>query len=68
MINFDYITKENMKDHNPNWPKITDHRYRLLILGGSGSRKKMHYLYTESKYQFLINKCEDAGLKHRNES
>ena len=24
MINFDYVTKENIKEHNPNCPKIPD--------------------------------------------
>ena len=35
-INFDYITKKDIKEHNPNWPKIPDHPYRILIIGGSG--------------------------------
>ena len=26
-----------MKEHNPNWPQILDHPYRILIVGGSGS-------------------------------
>ena len=39
MINFDDVTKENKKEHNPNWPQIPDHRYRILIIGGSGSGK-----------------------------
>ena len=39
MFNFDYITKEDIKEHNPNWPKIADHPYRILIVGGSGSGK-----------------------------
>ena len=39
MFNFDYITKEDMKEHNPNWLKIPAHPYRTLIIGGSGSRK-----------------------------
>ena len=39
MFNFDQITNENIKEHNPNWPKIPDHPYRILIVGGSGSRK-----------------------------
>ena len=37
MYNFDYITKEDIKEHNPNWPEIPDHPYRLLSIGGSGS-------------------------------
>ena len=24
-INFDDDTKENIKEHNPNWPQIPDH-------------------------------------------
>ena len=39
MFNFDYITKEDIKEHNPNWPEIPDHPYRILIIGGSGSEK-----------------------------
>ena len=39
MINFDNVTKENKKTHNPNSPQIPNHPYRILIFGGSGSRK-----------------------------
>ena len=39
MINFDDVTKENIKEHGPNWPRIPDHLYRILIIGDSGSRK-----------------------------
>ena len=39
MSKFDYITKENIKDHNPKWSEILDHLYRLLIIGGSESGK-----------------------------
>ena len=39
MINIDNITKENIIEHNPNWPQIRDHPYRLLIIGVSGSGK-----------------------------
>ena len=39
MINFDDVTKENMKERNPNWPHIPDHPCRILIIGHSGSRK-----------------------------
>ena len=28
-----------MKEHNPNWPEIPDHSYRILIAGSSGSEK-----------------------------
>ena len=39
MINFDDYTNENKTQHNPNWPYIPDHPYRILIIGGSGSGK-----------------------------
>ena len=26
MINFDDVIKENLKEHNPNWPQIPDHQ------------------------------------------
>ena len=39
MINFDEIIKENIKENNPNWPKISDNPYKTLITWGSGSGK-----------------------------
>ena len=39
MINFDDYTNENKIEHNSKWPYIADHPYRILIVGGSGSRK-----------------------------
>ena len=39
MINFDEYTNENKINHNPNWPYIPDHPYRILITGGSESGK-----------------------------
>ena len=40
MINFGDVVKENIKEHNPNWPQIPDHPYGILLIGGSGSEKK----------------------------
>ena len=39
MINVDDVIKENIKQHNPNWPQILYHPYRALIVGGVGSGK-----------------------------
>ena len=40
MFNFDYIKKEDIKEHNPNWPERPDHSCNILILGSSGYCKK----------------------------
>ena len=39
MINLDSITNENNKKDNGKWSYISDHPYRILIIGGSGSGK-----------------------------
>ena len=39
MINFDDYVNENKTKHNKNWPYISDHPYRILTVGGSGSGK-----------------------------
>ena len=39
MINFDEYANEIKGKHNPNWPYIPDHPYKILIIGGSGSGK-----------------------------
>ena len=35
MINYDSVRKESIKDHHPYWPRIPDHLYRILAIGGS---------------------------------
>ena len=37
MFNSDYITKKDIKEHNPNWAEVPGRPYRILIAGGSGS-------------------------------
>ena len=39
MINFNDAMKENIKEHNPNWPEIPDYPYRILVVEGSRSGK-----------------------------
>ena len=39
MTNFDDIVSENKTVHNKTWPYIPDHPYRILIIGGSGTRE-----------------------------
>ena len=57
MINFDYYVNENktvqeLRSHNKNWPYISDHTYRILIIEGSGSGK------TNVLLNFIENQLE----------
>ena len=38
-MNFDDYTNESKTQHNENWPCISDHPHRILIIGGLGSEK-----------------------------
>ena len=76
MFNSDYITKEDIKEHDPNWLEIPDHPYRisnaLLNLINNEPDIDKIYLYAKdpykAKYQLLINKTESTDLKHLNDS
>ena len=60
MFNFDFTTKEDIKEHNPNWPQISDHLYRILIVGGSRFGKKNEF-FNLIHYQpdIVINKSKN---------
>ena len=57
MFRFDYITKEDIKEHNRNCQKIPDHPYLILIFGVSGSGKTNALLN-------LINHEPNIGTTH----
>ena len=54
MFNFDYITKEDIKEHNPNWPQIHGHSQKILLVGGSWSGKTNAFLNLLSRQPVLI--------------
>ena len=39
VVNFDDVVKENMRELNLNWPQISEHPYRQLVIRGSGYGK-----------------------------
>ena len=43
MIKFDNYVNENKTKLNKNWPYISDHQNRILIIGGSGYGKTKTY-------------------------
>ena len=55
MINFDNVSKANIKEHNSNWPQIPDPPYRILIVGGFGSGKT-NSLFNRISHQADIDK------------
>ena len=83
MINFDNVTKENIKE---NWPQIPDPPYIILKIGlpESGKNKFIFNLISQqpdidkiylqakdpykAKHKLLTNKTESTGLRHFNES
>ena len=51
MINFDDYVNENKTQHNKEWLYIPDKPYRIVIVGGWGSRKTNVLLnLIETKY------------------
>ena len=54
MFNFDYITKEDIKKHNPKWPEIPDHPYQIIMIGDSGPEKTNSSLNLINHGQILI--------------
>ena len=77
MNNFDDVIKENIKEHNPNWPKLLDHPYRILIINllfnlinQEPDIDKIHLCAKDpykAKYKFLIKKRQSTGSKHLND-
>ena len=64
MINFDDYTNENKTEHNPKWPYVPDHRYNLLIIGGSGSGKTNKLLnLINTIIKFYSNTCRNYECK-----
>ena len=58
MINFDDITWEKLKkDYNPNSMQIPGYSYRILIIGGSGSRKTNRLLNLISHQHDIDKTC-----------
>ena len=47
-MNFYDVTEENIKEHNPNWSEISEHSYKILIIGGCGCGK------TNSLFNLII--------------
>ena len=70
IFNSDDITNEN-KEHNKKWPYIPDHRYRILIIGGSGSGKTnavLNLIKQQDDTDKIYLYAKDAGIKHLNDS
>ena len=65
MINFDNYVNENENEHNQMWSYISDHPYRMLTIGDSGSGKSNALLNLRNNepciskiYLYAKNLCE----------
>ena len=54
MINFDEITREYIKEQNPNWPQILNQHYRILIMSSSESEKAKALFYQMNQMIWMI--------------
>ena len=63
MINFDDIVKENIKEHNPNWPRILNHSFRMLVIGSSGSGKT-NSRCLQNLFTCTVLESQDHNLLH----
>ena len=43
-----------IKDHNPNWPQILDHPYRISIVRGSGLEKNTLVILIEIQDDYIV--------------
>ena len=57
MINFDDVTKENIKENNTNWSEGPDHPYGILIIGSSAPAKSKS-LFNLKNQQQVIDKID----------
>ena len=67
MINFDNYINETKTKHNKNWPYIPDHPYRILIIGGSGSRKTnllLNLIESQPDIDKIYLCTKDPGVNH----
>ena len=65
MKNYDKSVKRN---HNPNWPHLPGHPYRIFTIGGSGSGKTNVLLNLLKHYQQDIEKSIYSSNIHSYQS
>ena len=68
MINYDYITKENLEEHDPNWPQVFDHPYSILIIRGwrwKNKMVKMVILLIKSIYKLRIQMKQNINILYK---
>ena len=68
MINFDNYTNENKTEHNPKWPYIPYHTYRMLIAGRSRSGKTnalLNLIYNQPDIDKIDLHAKDPYKKYQ---
>ena len=73
MFNFDNITKEEIKEHNPKWGKIPDHSYQILAIGGcfevrgnypQSKIRYTHVVWHVNTHTYVVSKNIPFSTKH----
>ena len=56
MINFSDVTKENIKEYNPNWPQIMEYIRNTFNLKSHQPDIDKIYLYAKNPYEANISR------------
>ena len=62
MFNLDGVKNEHNEEHNLKQPYISDHSYRMLIIGGSGSGKTNELLNLIKEQDFIFIKFTNTTV------
>ena len=58
MINFNDVVKDNIKEHNPNYPQIFDHPYRTLTSGSGKTNSFFNLIIQQTDIDKVIYKLK----------
>ena len=65
MINFNYVIKEETKEHNPNLPQVSNHPY-IILSSGSGKNALLDLISKQPDIDKVYLHAKDSFEKNIN--